>query len=305
MQRRDFLSAVGLTSIAASFPVSAGVAQRSQAHLAVGLELISVLTPMGVEFRQTLHKVAAIGYTEVETLGSLGRSPEEVYEVLAQCHLSSPAQHLVPDDLYEIYQRWDRGDLTLPQAIARLQEGYALEKLDHIIEQGIARAHALHQQFLVWPVLFDDQVASRRALQMVIDAFNRAGELCRQSGLTFAFHNGSNASRRIDQATAYDLILKQTDQATVKMELDTYYLTKSGASALAYLVNYPNRYPLMHLKDIDEHGEIVDVGRGTIDFAGLLSAARHAGVQHFFVEHDRAVDPFGSARASFDYVRHL
>jgi len=303
MQRREFLRTVGLTSIAASFPVSGGVAHRSR--LAVGLELISVLAPMGVEFRQTLQKVAAIGYTEVETLGSLGRSPDEVYQVLAQCHLRSPAQHLVPDDLYEIYQRWDRGDLTLPQAIAHLQEGYALEKLDHIIEQGIARAHTLRQQFLVWPVLFDDQVASPSALQVVIEAFNCAGELCRQSGLTFAFHNGSNASRRMDQATAYDLILKQTDPATVKMELDTYYLAKAGASARAYLVNYPNRYPLMHLKDIDDHGEIADLGRGSIDFADLLNAARHAGVQHFFVEHDRAVDPFGSARTSLDYLHHL
>jgi sugar phosphate isomerase/epimerase len=304
MRRRDFLKAIGLTSFAASLPISAGAA-RGSTRPDVGLELISVLTPLSVDFRKTLREVAEIGYTEVETLGSLGRSPREVAEVLAQCHLRSPAQHLVPDELYSVYQRWDRGELTLPQAIARLREGYALEKLDHIMEQGMTRAHAMHQQFLVWPVLFDEQVKSASALQVLIEAFNRAGELCRRSGLTFAFHNGSNASRLIDGTAAYDLILMRTDPATVKMELDTYYVSRSGKSALDYLIDFPNRYVLMHLKDIDKKGQIADLGRGTLDFAALLSTARKAGVKQFFIEHDRAADPFASARASLDYVNHL
>ena len=305
MQRRDFLRAAGVTSIAASFPTFADMRQPKRTHFPLGLELISVLTPMTVDLRQTLFKVAAIGYTEVETLGSLGRSPDELYETFAQCRLRSSSQHLVPDDLYGVYQQWDGGRLTLPEALVRLQQGYSLEKLDYIIEQGIARARTLHQQFLVWPVLFDDQVASREALEASVQAFNRAGELCRQCGMTFAFHNGSNASRRIDDASAYDLILQNTDPDTVKMELDTYYLAKSGASPSAYLAAHPNRYPLMHLKDLDARGEIADLGRGTIDFANLLSVARHAGVQHFFVEHDRAAAPLDSARTSFDFVRHL
>jgi sugar phosphate isomerase/epimerase len=305
MQRRDFLKGVASSSMAASFAEFAAISQGAQAPWALGLELISVLTPLGVELSRTLQKVAAIGYTEVETLGSLGRRPAELHEVLARCHLRSPAQHLVPDDLYEVYQSWDRGGLTLPQALARLQDGYALGNLEHIIEQGIARARQLQQHFLVWPVLFDDQVASRSELQKVVQAFNRAGELCQKSGMTFAFHNGSNAARRVDGTAAYDLLLSETDPATVKMELDTYYLTRSGASARDYLEKHPKRYPLMHLKDFNERGDIVDLGQGSIDFAALLKAAHRAGVQHFFVEHDRAVDPFASARVSFDYVRHL
>lgn len=308
MQRRDFLRSAGSASLAMSLPMRAAATQATRhggARLPVGLELISVLTPLRVDLRGTLRKVAALGYAEVETLGSLGRPAEELHEVLTQCRLRSPAQHLVPDELYEVYQRWDRGELTLPQAIAALQEGYALEKLDHIIEQGIVRASAMRQKFLVWPVLFDDQVVSAGALETVTRAFNRAGERCRQAGLTFAFHNGSNASRRIDETSVYDLILMQTDPAAVKMELDTYYVAKSGASPRDYLLNHPGRYPLMHLKDLDDRGQVADLGMGTIDFAAVLGAARHAGVEHYFVEHDRAPDPFGSARASLAYVRHF
>jgi Xylose isomerase-like TIM barrel len=305
MQRRDFLRSAGCASVAMTLPFHAVAAQQGRASPVIGLQLISVLAPLGVDFRQTLCEVAAIGYGEVETLGSLGRPPAEVFQALQACGLRSPAQHLVPDELFQVFQRWDRGSLSLPQAIASLQEGYALTKLDHILEQGIERALAMQQQFLIWPVLFDDQVASPAALRAVTRAFDRAGELCRRAGLTFAFHTGSNASRRLGQARVYELILEQTDPMTVKMELDTYYLGKSGTSASAFLSKHPQRCPLLHLKDVDNRGQIADLGRGEIDFAALLRTARRSGVQYAFVEHDRAADPVGSARASWAFVKRL
>jgi hypothetical protein len=192
MRRRDFLRAAGGASVAVSLPSFAPAARRAITGMGIGLELVSVLTPLAVNFLQTLREVAAIGYREVETLGSLGRSPEEVGEALRECHLRSPAQHLVPDDLYEVYQRWDRGDLPLADALVHLRSGYALENLDHIIEQGIERAAAMRQHFLVWPVLFDDQVASPDALRSLTNAFNKAGERC---------HRG--ASVRARRTTSY------------------------------------------------------------------------------------------------------
>jgi sugar phosphate isomerase/epimerase len=305
MRRRDFVRAACGASVAVGMPSLVTAASRRSADCGIGLELISVLTPLGVNLRQTLRRVAAIGYREVETLGSLGRSPQEIAAILRECHLRSPAQHLVPDELYGVYQRWGRGELSLAQALVQLRDGYALERLDHIIDQGIERATVIGQHFLVWPVLFDAQVASSEALRVATDAFNSAGERCRRAGLTFAFHNGSNASRRIGQTLVYDLILKQTNPATVKMELDTYYLSQSGASAPQYLLTHPKRYPLLHLKDVDAHGQIADLGQGTLDLLALVSAARRVGVEHCFVEHDRAAQPFDSARASFDYLRRL
>jgi hypothetical protein len=305
MRRRDFLRAAGGASVAAGFAPVAMAARRAVSGMGVGLELISVLTPLGVNFLRTLHEVASIGYREVETLGSLGHAPADVQAALLECELRSPAQHLVPDELYAVYQRWDRGDLPLADALVQLRNGYSLENLDHIIDQGIERAAVMQQHFLVWPVLFDDQVSSSDALRPVTEAFNRAGERCRRAGLTFVFHNGSNASRRMGQSSAYDLILAQTDPDTVKMELDTYYFSQSGASAPAHLLKHRGRYPLLHLKDVDDRGQIADLGRGSLDFSALLQTARRVGVKHCFVEHDRATDPFGSARASLQYLQRL
>jgi sugar phosphate isomerase/epimerase len=109
--------------------------------------------------------------------------------------------------------------------------------------------------------------------------------------------------QRICIDVAHELILRHTNVHTVKMELDTYYGIKSGADVLTYFARVPGRFPLLHLKDLDHAGEITDLGRGTIDLTTVLHAATRAGVQHMFVEHDRARDPLASARSSFEDVR--
>jgi sugar phosphate isomerase/epimerase len=295
--------AVAAMAAALNHPSVAIGAARGRS--AVGLELITLMSLLDEDFRGTLSEVSAIGYREVETLGSMGRSPAEVRDVLRACDLDSPSQHLVPGDLYRVYQQWNRGAITMAQALENLEAGYALARMEPIIEEGIERARMLGQRYLVWPVLFASQVASSQALDDVIRALNLAGDLCRRERLTFAYHNGSNAFRRIGTDLAYDLILRHTDRQAVKMELDTYYAFAAGTDVTGYFVHFPGRFRLMHLKDLDWEGQITALGTGTIDFHAVVHAAKDAGVRHLFVEQDRAPDGLASARSSFEYVRSL
>jgi sugar phosphate isomerase/epimerase len=50
---------------------------------------------------------------------------------------------------------------------------------------------------------------------------------------------------------------------------------------------------------------MVDVGQGAMDWSALLRAAKRAGVEHRFVEHDEAKDPLAFARTSFAYMERL
>ncbi len=303
MQRRRFLASAFSGSVASLLSAS-NLARTQGTGFMPGLEAITVLRPLGRDLRGTLKAVAAIGYREIETLGSLGIAPKALRDALAECGLSSRAQHLVPDDLYSVYQRWDGGSLTLNEALSRLREGYSLDDLERIVAQGILRAQALGQRYLVWPVLFEEQVASRAALDQVVRAFNKAAHLCKDAALTFAFHNGSQASKRIGPDRVYDLLLRNTDPE-VAMELDTYYAAKGGIDPLAYFAEFPNRYRLVHLKDIDSRGEITEIGRGIIDFAAVTRAARLSGVVCFYVERDQAQDPLAAARICFEAARRL
>src|SRR5271170_4752249 len=96
MQRRRFMVTAAGGALAAALGNSTAGVCAPRRPRAVGLELITVMSLLNEDFRGTLSAVAAIGYEEVETLGSMGRTPTEVRAILDACHLISPAQHLVP-----------------------------------------------------------------------------------------------------------------------------------------------------------------------------------------------------------------
>jgi hypothetical protein len=126
MQRRSFIVTAGVGALAAAYGNLSGSVRAPRKHRVVELELITVMSLLNEDFRGTLSNVAAIGYEEVETLGSMGRAPAEVRSILEACHLTSPSQHLVPQDLYGVYQQWDRGVITMAQALDQFIRAFNL-----------------------------------------------------------------------------------------------------------------------------------------------------------------------------------
>jgi len=62
---------------------------------------------------------------------------------------------------------------------------------------------------------------------------------------------------------------------------------------------------MLHVKDMDEFGRMVDVGSGEINFAEIFSHANTAGFKHFFVEHDRPGNGMASVAVSLYTVRNI
>ncbi len=61
----------------------------------------------------------------------------------------------------------------------------------------------------------------------------------------------------------------------------------------------PERMTMSHIKDMNVAGDMVDVGDGEIDFAGILADPAAASIKHCFMEHDVPEDPFRTAAASY------
>jgi sugar phosphate isomerase/epimerase len=81
---------------------------------------------------------------------------------------------------------------------------------------------------------------------------------------------------------------------------------------------YAGRVPLLHIKamkpgldpttDMVKGGDhdFIEVGRGSIDWKRIFSAALEAGVKHYFVEQDVcAGPPIESAKISYEYLKNL
>lgn len=272
MDRRSFLAGSGVLAASHAFGAAAEAGPFTP-----GLQLFTVRAHLEQDFEGTLRAVADIGYREVETIGAFGRDPAWVRDVLGECGLVTPSQHLMSGEL-------------------------SIDRIDSNIGQAVARASVLGQRYIVWPVIGPEQMATRQLTLDFARAMNRAGEICAKAGLVFCFHNHAAEMKRAGGFVPYDLILENTDPAAVKLQIDFYWAHKAKADIAGYFAKWPGRFVQSHLKDATADGDFTTLGAGVLDFPALLAQARKAGIRHQYVEIDSSADPMRAIRESFFHL---
>ena len=264
MRRREFLtqSSLTLTCLGLGLPLMAKAPPGK-----VGLQLFTVMRDLERDFEGTLKAVAAIGYQEVETIGAFGRDPVMVRELFNKYGLISPSQHLVPGTLYDDFRDFfahpPTSDVALGEHWASVM---SVERVEPVIDEGIARAKALGQSYLVWQILWPQQMANRALVRKFAKAMDTGAQLCAREGLTLCFHNHDREFATIDGIVPYDYIVDNTDPKLLKLEADLYWMTKAGVDPLKYFNKYPGRFRQCHLKDSTTTGDMTTVGQGMVNF---------------------------------------
>nr|NKQ99743.1 sugar phosphate isomerase/epimerase [Escherichia coli] len=78
------------------------------------------------------------------------------------------------------------------------------------------------QKFVISPWLDESYRKNADDLKHYMEIFNKCGELCKQSGMKFGYHNHHfEFSEHLDSVPVYDIILGYTDPALVAQQLDT------------------------------------------------------------------------------------
>jgi len=306
MKRRDFLKTTGSSALAAMIMSRVSASKASALRTPIGLQLFTVMFALEHDFEQTMKSVAEIGYREVETIGTFGRDPAMIRDLCQKYGLVSPSQHLAPEGLYDVFKGLFAKKISEPDLVKHYLHVFRPDNITAVIDEGIKNAKLMGQTFIVWPILFEEQLAPSATLDQFIKAFNIAGDMCAREGLIFTYHNHDREFKKAEGVVPYDVILQNTNPKTVKMELDFYWATKGGASPAHYFKTYPDRYKMGHLKDMDTHGNITNVGEGTIDFPELIKLAKEAGIKHYYVENDNpSANPVNDARISYNYLKKV
>lgn len=278
LSRRHFLGSTLKTSAVAGAiaanPWNAILAQSRRVNN-VGLQVYSLRTEMAQDFEGTLEKLAQLGFKEIEFAGYFDRSPAEVRRILDRLGLTSPAAHI---------------QLTAIRAD---------------LERQIETAATIGQKFIVVPSIPADE-RSLDDYQSHAELLNRAGEASRQAGIKMGYHNHSFEFEQQDGGKiGYDLLLDLTEPDLVAMEMDLYWAVNAKQNPVTWFRNHPGRFAMLHVKDMDRDGNMVDVGRGTIDFAELFSHVEGAGFEHYFIEHDYPTDGINSITYSYNTVSNI
>jgi sugar phosphate isomerase/epimerase len=275
--RRTFLATLGVAAIgiASRDALADGILLAPRRKLKkVGLQLYTVRDMMKADLPGTLHKVAAIGYKEVEFAGYFGRTPAQIRELLHKNGLTSPSTHIPLD---------------------------VLEK-DSV--RAFADAKAVGHQWVTVPFLPEERRKTAEDWKGIAALLNQLAPQAKAAGLRLAYHNHDFELRSIGGMRPLDMLLTETDPSLVDFEMDLYWVVFGGGDPLDYFNRFPKRFALVHVKDSagPPDNRMVDVGQGKIDFRPIFAASGKAGIKHYFVEHDQPADPIASIRNSYKYL---
>ena len=262
--RRTFLKTTGAAAAAVAL---AGARPLAAAHYSkpIGLQLYSVRKLLPQDFDGTLRQLHAAGYREVEAAGYYDKTAADFRAAMDRAGLRCISTH---HTLADLRTRFD----------ALVEYGHALG-LEYIVcssSGGIHRDPAAKGK----PTLDD--------WRYIADEFNRVGAKIKAAGMTFGVHNHTPEFATEDGVLVYDELLKHTDPSLVVFEMDCGHVEGSGHNPVDYLKKAPERFPLLHVKDIvlDPNGKYhsVVMRHGKVDYHPILKAA--TGVKHYFIEQE-------------------
>jgi len=243
-----------------------------------GVQLYSFRDEMAKDALGTLKQIASLGIKEIESARSskghyYGLSPEDMKKACEDLGMSLKSGHVALDDNFH---------KTMDQAVASGQ-----------------------------PYLICSSMPSKGQTvdnyKRVADAFNKAGEKCKNLGLKFGYHNHEYEFESENGEVLYDVLMDNTDPTLVHMELDLGWVIVGGKDPLDYFKKYPERFPLWHLKDMNmDKKESTEFGKGALDIETMMQNQEISGVKHIFIEQEEyASTPLESMKHNMEFLKNL
>lgn len=280
--RRSFLKASG--AVVAATCVGGERLVAAPVRLPIGLQLYSVRNLLPKDFEGTLQQLAAAGYKEVEAAGYFDKTAADFGNALQKAGLKCVSTH---HQLPQLKTQFDQ----------LMQYGQALG-LDYII---CSWAGVHRDPTRKGDLNLDDW-------RYVADQFNAIGAKVKAAGMTFGYHNHTVEFGTENGVVFFDELLKRTDPNLVKFEMDCGWVVGGGHNPVEYLSKYPERFPLLHVKDMvkEPDGKLRNVvmGKGFIDYKPIFRAA--TGLKHYFIEQEEFEgDPMTELREDAEFMKKL
>jgi sugar phosphate isomerase/epimerase len=251
----------------------------------VGLIIHSLRNQIKENGVAALDFVKEQGFAEVEIglENHFGLTQEQMKDALKQRELKPIAAHTSYDFLLK-------------------QTDKAIEFADDLGVQYVGVAWATHKKPL-----------DEAQILKIAEDFNVIGKRLKEKGIQFFYHNhGFEFQPYKNGETLFDVLVQKTDTDFVKFEMDVLWTIFPGQDPVKLLKKYPDRWILIHLKDLAKGVEgnlsgetdrknIVPLGTGQADYPEILKTAQEIGIKHYFIE-DESPDVLKQIPQSLQYL---
>ena len=285
--RRSFLKTAAVVS--AGLMVSPELFAMSNRRQ-IGTQLYTVRNLMAKDPIGTLEKISKIGYKTVEGAtytGSelfYGMPPEQFKMVLSDNGLEMISGHYLLG-------------AAMPNTKGTMVNDW---------QKAVDDAAAIGLKYMVCAHLSNTERGTLDGYQQTAEKLSAAGAISQKAGIQLCYHNHDFEFVAQDGKLPYDVLLQGTDPDLVKMEMDIYWVYKAKQDPIALFKKYPGRFPLWHVKDMDNTPKqmFTEVGNGVIPFKSIFAQAKVAGLDYFFNEQDVCPgDPLDSMAKSYKYIK--
>lgn len=180
--------------------------------------------------------------------------------------------------------------------------GTNLEELRDEPIKAVERAKAFGAKYAMCPwIPHDGNTFTIKDIKNATQIFNKAGEQLGKEGIQLVYHPHGYEFRPYKEGTLFDYMASNAEH--FDFEMDIYWVQHGGEDPVALLERYPDKFKLMHLKDMQKgtvgndtgHSDVetnVILGTGMIDVKTLVLKGRELGVEYMFIEDEssRVVD---------------
>lgn len=279
--RREFLRLGGAAAAGLALaPMACTPATKEAATNTFGLQLYTLRDDFPKDPKGVLAKVASYGYKQVESFEGpngmfWGMTNKEFKAYMDELGMSIVSSHC---------------------------------NIDQDFERKAAEAAEIGMKYLICPWRSQEKLDDYYA---VAEDFNAKGEICKQNGIKFAYHNHGYTFTETEGKFPHDILMENTDKALVEYEMDIYWVVTAGQDPIEWIKKYPSRFTSSHIKDrmkgTDEREATCTLGTGVIDFQSIINAGKQNGMEYFIVEQERydGTTPLASVEANAKYMNKL
>lgn len=323
MERRNFVKKAAMAGCIPMIPqeIMALGLDRSYAEKLiseVGIQLFSIPFLLENNFEATLEMLSEMGYKKLELYGPYhfsAESAKEGWKAIAP-QLGFSGSGYFGREASDLAALLKQNQLAVPSVHTDL------DTLENKMPSLAQAASVLGFEYVVLPALPEERRNSMEAYKKTADLFNKIGRNAVEHGLKFAYHNHGYGLSETEGIIPLQYLIENTDPKWLFLEMDLFWTTAGRADPLEYLGKYPDRYKLMHVKDMKEKKHfsgdggdasqwmelfplICSAGEGVIDLDKIIPKAMEVGVEHFIVEQDLVREPEIALDKSIDYLNKL
>ncbi|CAA9221222.1 MAG: Sugar phosphate isomerase/epimerase [uncultured Adhaeribacter sp.] len=231
-----------------------------------GMQTYTFRNSMKVDVAATLDTIKSMGITVLESSTSPnGLAPEAFRKLLEERGMTSPSVGAGYEELVKD-----------PAEVAR-------------------KAKIVGATYVMTAWIPHKKEFTPEDAQKAVADFNQAGKVLKENGITFCYHTHGFEFAPYQNGTLFDYMVKNTNPEYVSFEMDILWVFHGGGDPAKLLLKYPNRWKLMHLKDLRKgvKGDLtggtstendVALGTGQLDLPAILKAAKKVGVKYYFIE---------------------